>query len=185
MPKRLVEAMAIAYTITPDLRIKLKEPFGTLITGSFDQTASQIKELVSKEKPTKLISVGDVVSKNLHEYGLHPILSIVDNKSLRIQQWPTLQSAEKPIYVKNPQGTITKEAIDSIRIALSGKQHVHIVVDGEEDLLTLIAINYAPNGSFVVYGQPQAGVVLVRVEPEKKSQVKNFLKAMETPRKAK
>ena len=38
-----------------------------------------------------------------------------------------------------------------------------IVVEGEEDLATLPAILYAPPGSVVVYGQPDEGSVLVKV----------------------
>jgi uncharacterized protein (UPF0218 family) len=53
------------------------------------------------------------------------------------------------------------------------------VVDGEEDLLTLVAVLYAPENAVVVYGQPYEGIVLVKVSPEKKAEALEFLKAME------
>ena len=56
--------------------------------------------------------------------------------------------------------------------------HIHIVVDGEEDLLALIAVLYAPENSIVVYGQPYTGVVIIKVTPEKKEQVKALLNSM-------
>ena len=59
--------------------------------------------------------------------------------------------------MNNPQGTITKEAVAAIKEAIDKNEHTHIVVDGEEDLLTLIAVLYAPENSFVVYGQPHTG----------------------------
>ncbi|MDI6805914.1 MAG: DUF359 domain-containing protein, partial [Candidatus Bathyarchaeia archaeon] len=59
------------------------------------------------------------------------------------------------------------------------------IVDGEEDLLTLIAVLYAPQNSFVVYGQPYEGIVVVKVTPEKKAEVSEILKTMETARKTK
>ena len=68
----------------------------------------------------------------------------------------------------NPQGTITKEAISAIKDALEKNEHTHIVIDGEEDLLTLIAVYYAPENSFVVYGQPYSGIVVVKVTQQKK-----------------
>ena len=77
--------MTVVYTLTPEMRVKFKEPFGTLIKGSFNETMDKMKQLVEKEKPHRIISVGDVVSLNLHEYGLNPQLSIIDNKSLRTQ----------------------------------------------------------------------------------------------------
>ncbi len=170
--------MTIVYTITPELREKFKEPFGILIQGSFDKTMSEIKELVNREKPTRTISVGDVVSRNLHEHNIHPQLTIIDTKFLRNRNMPEKISAEKTVYVNNPQGTITKEAISAIKEAIEKNEHTHIVVNGEEDLLTLIAVLYAPEKSFVVYGQPYSGLVVVKVTPEKKAQAKEFLKAM-------
>ena len=173
-----VETMTIAYTVTPKLRTKFKKPFGTLIQGSFDETMSKMKVLVEKEKPPRTISVGDVVSRNLHEHNINPQLTIIDTKFLRNQNMPEKVIAEKTVHVNNPQGTITEEAILAIKEALEKNEHTHIIIDGEEDLLTLIAVLYAPENAFVVYGQPYSGIVVVKVTPEKKAQAKEFLKAM-------
>lgn len=170
--------MTTVYTLTPEQRIKFKEPFGTLIEGSFEETMKQLKELITKEKPSRIISVGDVVSNNLHEHGINPQLTVIDNISLRDQIMPQKQAVKNTVYVKNPQGTITQEAIDAIRAALEKNMHTHIIVDGEEDLLTLTAVLYAQNGSFVVYGQPHVGIVVVKVSTEAKQRVKKLLKAM-------
>lgn len=171
--------MTIEYTITPELRVKLKEPFGTLIQGSFDETMSKMKEIIEKEKPPRIISVGDVVSSNLHEHGINPQLTIIDNKSLRNQPMPETAKTEKTINVTNPQGTITKEAVKAIKEAIDRNEHTHIIVNGEEDLLTLIAVQYAPEKALVVYGQPYTGIVVVKVTHQKKAQIKEFLKTME------
>lgn len=170
--------MTLAYIITPKLRTKFKEPFGTLIQGSFHETMSKMKELVDSEKPPTLISVGDVVSHNMHEHNIHPEISIIDNKFLRNQSMPEVDSVEKTVNVDNPQGTITEEAILAIKEAIEKKRHTHIIVKGEEDLLTLIAVLYAPVNAFVVYGQPHSGIVVVRVTAEKKAQAQEFLNAM-------
>jgi GTP-dependent dephospho-CoA kinase len=169
--------MSIIYTITPELRVKLKEPFGTLVKGSFNQTMTKMRE-IKNQNPPKIVSVGDTVTKNLHDHQIIPDLAIIDNQCMRKKFQPT-NYVSKAISVKNPQGTITQEAVEAVKEALKSSEHMHIVVDGEEDLLTLVAVLYAPENSVVVYGQPYEGIVLVKVSREKKAEAAGFLKAME------
>jgi len=170
--------MGVVYAVTPELREKFKEPFGLLLRGTFSETMKQLSSVVKKEKPSRIVSVGDRVSRNLHEHGISPQLSITDNKSLRRRVEPATFQAKKVFHVKNPQGTITEEAIAAVREALRGEEEVHVIVDGEEDLLTLIAVLYAPENTFVLYGQPYEGVVVVKVTAEKKAEAEKFLEAM-------
>jgi uncharacterized protein (UPF0218 family) len=170
--------MTAAYILTPELRLKLKEPFGSLIQGTAEETMARINELIKKEKPPRIISVGDVVSLNLHRHGVEPQLTIIDNVSLRDKAMPQEVVVEKTVYVDNPQGTIAQGAILAIKKALREKKHTHIVVKGEEDLLTLIAVLFAPENAFVIYGQPYSGVVVVKVTLERKARVQEFLNAM-------
>ncbi|MEJ5326757.1 MAG: DUF359 domain-containing protein [Candidatus Bathyarchaeia archaeon] len=176
--------MAVAYTITSELRAKLKEPFGTLIRGSFDETINKLNEILKTEKPPVLVSVGDMVSRNLHEHLIPTQLFITDNKSMRKRIKPRMFAA-KLFHVKNPPGTITEEAKAAVRSALESGETAQIIVDGEEDLLTLIAVLYAPENSLVIYGQPSEGIVAVKVTSGKKKEATEILKAMETVRKAK
>jgi hypothetical protein len=177
--------MPIAYTLTSEVRIKLKEPIGILIRGSFAETMNLFKDLVRKERPPKIVAVGDTVSRNLVRTGIFPQLLIVDHLAMRKSVQPISVESERTVRVRNPQGTITDEAIDSIIESLKGSQHVKIIVEGEEDLLALIAILYSPENSLVVYGQPYEGIVVAKVTPEKKAEIAEILKGMETARKAK
>jgi uncharacterized protein (UPF0218 family) len=170
--------MTIVYVLTPELSLKLKEPFGNLIQGTPDETMGNLKEMVEKEKPSRIISVGDIVSQNLHIHNINPQLTIIDNISLRTQKIPTETVVQKTVFVDNPQGTITQEAISAVKEALESNEHTHIVVRGEEDLVTLIAVLYAPENAFVVYGQPHSGIVVVKVSPERITRAQEFLKAM-------
>ena len=170
--------MSVTYSITPELRAKLKEPFGVLIRGTFSETMSQLVALVERENPSKIVSVRVTVSRNLHATGIKPQLSITDNKSMRKRTRPAAFPAKKVVHVKNPQGTITDEAIVAIREALESDLQTHIIVDGEEDLLTLAAVLEAPEKALVVYGQPYEGVVVVKVTPEKKNEAQEILNAM-------
>jgi len=177
--------MTVVYSLTPELRMKLKKPIGTLIRGSFVETMKRFKDITEKEKPAVIISVGDTVSKNLMENHMFPRLSIVDHRVMRRSAPPIPLIAHKTTHIKNPAGTITEEALTAIRDALKSNCQIKIVVDGEEDLLTLIAVLYAPENAFVVYGQPYEGIVVVKVTPEKRAEVAGILKAMENVRKVK
>ena len=126
--------MVIAYRVTPELRVKLKEPFGILIRGSFAETMSRIENIVKREKPPKIVSVGDTVSRNLQEHEMNPELSMTDSERMRRRIIPRAFTGKNVVHVKNPQGTITEEAITTIREALESNERVHIIVDGEEDL---------------------------------------------------
>jgi uncharacterized protein (UPF0218 family) len=139
----------------------------------------RFRDIVDKEKPASIISVGDTVSRNLVKNHLVPKLSIIDNKRMRKRVSPTTLAADKTVYVENPQGTITEEAVNAVQGALKGNQHVKMIVEGEEDLLTLIAIEHAQVSSLVVYGQPYKGIVVVKVTPDKKAEVAEILRAME------
>jgi uncharacterized protein (UPF0218 family) len=177
--------MAPEYILTPEMRIKLKKPIGILIRGSFAETMRAFKDMTEKEKPTVTISVGDTVSKNLVENHVFPQLSIVDNRVMRRSLQSVPPVTEKVIRIKNAPGTISQEAVRAVQDALKSSCCIKMIVDGEEDLLTLIAVLYAPDNSFVVYGQPYEGIVVVKATKEKKAEVAQILEAMESFRKAK
>ncbi len=164
--------------MTPEVLSKFKEPFGILLRGSSSQTAKKVRDLAEKEKPPMIVSVGDSVSRNLHRYKLEPHLSITDNHNLRKRVKAQSFPGKRVVLINNPMGTITQQAVCAIKEALSSKDPVHLIVDGEEDLLTLIAVVYAPKKVFVVYGQPREGLVLVKVDAKKKAEARHIWKKM-------
>jgi uncharacterized protein (UPF0218 family) len=107
--------------LTPALREKLKAPLGLLIQGSFDETMRKLKELIEKERPSTVISVGDAVSDNMMKHGISLQVLVVDNKIMRDPIQPIVADAEKTLHLKNPPGTLTEEAWAVTRKALSGK----------------------------------------------------------------
>lgn len=171
--------MSVAFSLTHELRRKLKEPLGTLIQGPFLQTMKSLRDIVEKEKPHCIISVGDTVSRNLVKSRILPQLSIIDNVCMRKKvEQRTPPAVDQTVYVKNPQATITQEAITAIKDALNSNARTRIVVEGEEDLLTLIAVMYAPEDSLIIYGQPCEGIVAIRVTPRKKAEITGILNEM-------
>jgi len=161
-------------------RIEGKSPLGLLIEGSFNETIEKLKTIIEKDKPSMIISVGDVISESMIKKDVLPDVFIVDNRVMRKTVTPFLADADETKYVKNPPGMLTEEALGVIQEVIKGKkQRTKIVVDGEEDLLTLPAVLYAPENSLVVYGQPQKGIVAVKVTKQKRERVQKVIGAME------
>jgi len=126
-----------------------------------------------------VVAVGDKVSSTLISLGIKAKLYIYDEKTKRTFSEKTKTPVEQVVLVKNPAGTLTDESLEAIKKALESETSVAIKVEGEEDLLTLPVILYAPLNSLVVYGQPDEGVVLVRVTSERKKFVENIIRKMD------
>jgi uncharacterized protein (UPF0218 family) len=139
----------------------------------------RLKDFIEKEKPSLIISVGDVVSRNMIEYGFPLNVLIVDNKVMRKPIQPITVDADQTLYAKNPAGAITDEAWAAIKSAVEQKGQTRVMVDGEEDLLTLVVVLAAPQDAIVVYGQPHRGIVVVKVTQETKKRMRRFVDAME------
>ena len=150
-----------------------------MIDGPLEKTMKRLKELIEKEKPSTVISVGDIVSRNMIEYGISLNVLIVDNKVMRKPIQPITVDADQTLYAKNPPGAITDEAWTVIRSAIEQKGKTRVMVDGEEDLLALVAVLSAPEHALVVYGQPHVGIVVVKVTEETRENMQRIVDAME------
>ncbi|MEA2045476.1 MAG: GTP-dependent dephospho-CoA kinase family protein [Euryarchaeota archaeon] len=167
-----------------ELRSELKKPLGKLYRGKGVECIEEMSD--SLRSASKVIAVGDITTFCLLASSIEPDLCIVDNKTKRkpapdhVQREINDLHEYETIEVRNPAATISQELMSTIRDALAGeKRRVKIfVTSGEEDLATLPAILYAPEGSVVVYGQPNEGSVLVEVTPEIKEFVKSIIKMM-------
>jgi uncharacterized protein (UPF0218 family) len=161
------------------LRKELKKPQGLLIEGPLEKTMKRLKELIDKEKPSMVISVGDIVSRNMIEHGFSLDVLIVDNRVMRKAIQPITVDADQTLCAENPAGAITEEAWAAIRSAVEQKGQTRVIVDGEEDLLTLVTVLSAPEHALVVYGQPHVGIVVVKVTEETKKKMQRIVDAME------
>lgn len=150
-----------------------------LIQGSVDETIEQLKRFIEEEKPTRIISVGDAVSNSMIKNEISPDVLIVDNRVMRKKVRPIPVDVRQTLNIKNPPGTLTDEAWAVIEDALKHRQTTRVLVDGEEDLLTLVAVLCAPEKSLVVYGQPRVGIVTVKVTKQKKKLARQLVEEME------
>jgi uncharacterized protein (UPF0218 family) len=137
-----------------------------------------LKELIQNEKPSVVVAVGDIVSRNMVEFGISVDLLIVDNKTMRKPIDPLPVDAAHIIHASNPAGVITFEAWDAIKKALQNKGRTKLLIDGEEDLLTVVTVLSAPLGAFVVYGQPRVGVVVIRVGVDSRKNMQRIVDLM-------
>ena len=153
-------------------------PFGDLLPGEPAETMPKLSLLVKRSHPPRVTAVGDVVSRETFLAGIPVNLRIVDQRSMRRPVSSRLDfSARKTYRVRNPAGVITTESMDTIRQAMTEEDAV-ILVDGEEDLLTLPCILQSPHGAFVLYGQPSQGLVVVKVNLPIKDKVSAIMRRM-------
>jgi uncharacterized protein (UPF0218 family) len=137
----------------------------------------RLRTLIQQNKPPKVTTVGDVVSRETMATGIQVNLRIVDQMTLRKSISPVEIKAEQTYRVRNPAGVITRQAWDAIREALQHREAV-IFVDGEEDLLAIPAILESPDNAFIVYGQPSQGLVVVTASPVTKHEVREMMNRM-------
>jgi hypothetical protein len=167
------------------LRSELRKPIGTVISDK-----NSLRE-IAREGGVQIVSVGDKTTEVFLALGIKPDLSIID---LLVERRPyhwdkTVFSALREHadlnYIKSGPGSISSQAMRVIQqwaktfqgdtLQIAGKNRV-IVVDGEEDLLVLPVLLYAPLGTVVYYGQPKEGIVRVVVTEGKKQFARRLLK---------
>ena len=149
--------------LNKDIIIELKKPLGKLYPDFEDA----IDEIKSSEF---LISVGDETFTNLIKHELYPNLGIIDNLIQRKNYNHNIISTENILKTTNPAGTITDDLWETIGKALelcgNGECHV-IYVAGEEDLAVLPCILMASEDTTILYGQPNEGLVVLKVSDTK------------------
>ena len=160
----------------------LKKPAGKLIPGDPDQVMEKVKRLIEADHPPLVIAVGDYTSAKLREHGARVNIYIIDGRVER-RPCPIFDaSGLRVIECMNEPGTICPEAASKLHELLTKPsiREVILLVRGEEDLLTLAAIISAPEGSAIIYGQPGAGSVYVKVDKASKKKALEIIKLAES-----
>jgi uncharacterized protein (UPF0218 family) len=173
------------YLLPEEMRSELKEPMGELIT--IEPTPTLIKR-IQKENPPLVILVGDFCVEDALKHGLTPDLSIMDGLNLREPYHEISIHNAKVINSNNPPAKITVESWTKIAEIIKQqiqrsekklpKEPIVLLIAGEEDLLVFPAVLEAPENSFVVYGQPHEGIVLIKVTLNVKFKFKKLIERM-------
>ncbi|MHB2036485.1 MAG: GTP-dependent dephospho-CoA kinase family protein [Nitrososphaerales archaeon] len=152
------------FTFTNELRNQLKSPLGLLVKD-IEVKRGMLEKYFSK--PILTVCVGDRTTERLNEFGFSVNLEIVDMMERRFSRpSPKLSSERDIIRANNDAGSITSDAIQKLDrildvILRDAKKTVRLVVNGEEDLLTLPVVAFFPDDTVVFYGQPAEGLVIV------------------------
>ena len=155
----------------------MKVPLGILLPEK-QTTKQNIQNYLPKN--SFIITVGDRTTEKMLEFGLNPSLQIIDNLEKRQKRNPPKSSEiTVELNVDNPPAEITTQSIATIKKAFLIDSPVRIVVNGEEDLLVLPVCLFAPENSVVLYGQPNEGLVIVKVSPEIRNKTQSLLDLME------
>ncbi len=160
----------------PDsLRDQLKIPLGFLLPD--DQVN---KENIEKHLSDNsyIITVGDRTTEKMIDFGLIPSLQIIDGVEKREKREPPKLEGTVELNANNPAAQITSQSIDMIKQSFTLQSPVRLMIHGEEDLLVIPVCIFAPENSIVLYGQPNQGLVIVKVTPEIRNKTQRLLDLM-------
>lgn len=168
--------MESVFEVSKGEKERLKKPFGELLRDD-----KRIKNYIEKnlEDSGKLIAVGDYSGKFLEGINLLPDLTILDGKIERKKIDPELiKNIGDGVKLKarNPPGKITKKAFREVKKGIINPKRTKLMIEGEEDLLALPSVYFAPEGSIVVYGLRDKGSVVIKTGREEKMKAEEFLK---------
>ena len=173
---------SVHLRLPSNLRAALAKPQGKLIRGSIEETTPLLLDHLNKEMGI-ISAVGDVSVQILIENGLLPHIIITDGytKREKLVTWASYPAYEE-ITASCPAAEITIEAWESIQMAVEMTKHkskIHLRIHGEEDLLVLPLGLELPDGSIIVYGQPDEGVVIIEVSTSSKAKLQDILTKMD------
>lgn len=159
-----------------NLRSTLQKPLGRVLKDT-----KQSLQLINQLECPFMIAVGDIIVDSLLKEDIDPDVKIIDFRSRRKDINPKFK-IKMTDQTKNPNkpGTINIKTANTIKTkineTLRKKSKSWIVVDGEEDLLTLPAILFAPLDSLILYGHWQLGIIAVIVNEKIKEKIKETIK---------
>jgi GTP-dependent dephospho-CoA kinase len=163
------------YRLPEDLRSKLAEPMGRVYSS---EEASGPDFAGLARRAPMVVTVGDRVTETLEQVGRTPDVHVIDGVERRSRREPPKVPFARLVEVKNPAGTLTQAAVQGMRKAFAGKKPVRVKVEGEEDLMAMLAVVMAPMSALVFYGQPGVGVVAVKVNSSSKTRSRAILAKM-------
>ncbi|WP_436345965.1 GTP-dependent dephospho-CoA kinase family protein [Natronorubrum sp. FCH18a] len=156
-----------------DLRHELKEPMGPIETDA---------DVLLEGVDGPLIAVGDVVTYHFLQAGRAPDVALVDERTKRSavdEEIRKTVTESTHLEAVNPPAEISAEVIEALLEGLASDEPTTILVEGEEDLVALPAIVAAPEGASVVYGQPDEGMVHVKVSDDHRTEMRALLERFE------
>ncbi|UCE09724.1 MAG: DUF359 domain-containing protein [Candidatus Thorarchaeota archaeon] len=159
------------------IRADLQTPKGEVFETKDGKPEERVVAKIEADSPECVIAVGDVTCATLVSQGYTPDVQVVDGITKR-GKFVGSFSAEKEYTIFNPAATIYPEAWSVIDTAINDGATSLVVVEGEEDLMGFPAVLLARDGSVMLYGQPDVGIVWVPVNQENQKLARGFLDEM-------
>lgn len=162
------------------LRRAFKDPFGRILSRDAIQAS------MLHHQKQGFICVGDKTTKTAREFGILPRLSVID---LQVERKPfgTLDQFQFPQDVvihslKSGPGYISQDVIAFCKAYFASYENNEssvLLINGEDDLVTLAILVNAPIDTIVYYGQPKKGIVEVIVNQDIKQRCLHLLNQFE------
>lgn len=162
--------------LTDAQRITLKRPLGRLVADDMIT-----KELLSRMTfgASLVVAVGDATTRKMIDLCVRPDIEIVDGIEQRAPSSTPDVPIKNSLACYNKPGTLSDESLEVVRAAMGSAKPVRITVDGEEDLLVLPVCDMCPDGAVVAYGQPNEGMVVIRIDPTVRDKARAIMVSME------
>jgi len=164
----------LVLSLPESKRDRLAAPFGEIF---------EAREFAARVKGSPAFAVvGDVTSANAVKQGLRPRFIVVDFKTKRGpvgKDSAVLSYGARVERVKCPPAQMTADLYNAVLRAATTTTPTRIEVEGEEDLAVMPAIMHLAPGATVIYGLPNRGATLVKVDDESRRVAREFLESFE------
>jgi len=165
-----------------EMREELKRPFGKLLRNDEIDRATIEGELIGGPL---VITCGDESTLKIHQLGIKINIAIIDYKTKREEikdREELMNIGIRSVKVENPAGSITEELEEILKIEI-GSQDMEgttmVIVEGEEDMAFIPSVLYSPDGSVIMYGQPDEGLVVAVVDDTLRAEIQDIYDRME------
>ncbi|MDP2641200.1 MAG: DUF359 domain-containing protein [Candidatus Yanofskybacteria bacterium] len=157
-------------TLTEEQRKFFAAPQGAILSLVKDASSATLRE------PAYV--VGDTTLEYFIEHKLPYHLGVYDKKRNRKPaQSSILDTLQPDMVIQNTPGTLAPESARAFHAALH-RNTKHIFVEGEEDTATIILALLLPLGTTLYYGQPNLGMVALRVTESVKESFSRALSSL-------
>jgi uncharacterized protein (UPF0218 family) len=167
--------IAVDLLLPDELRAELAKPFGPVLNEV--DLAGHLRGC------RRIMAIGDMVGASLVKMGIEPDLMVYDNRTERgpcdEETKGLLRKIEgASMKADNPPGKLTAELWNAVNKAIKAAKKTKIEVSGEEDLASLACIELGDAGDCVIYGIPNQGISVIRIDDEIKRNIGDILSRM-------
>lgn len=166
--------ISVDLILPESMRELLAKPFGPVVNE--EELSNQLLGC------GRIFTVGDIVTATFIGKGKPPDVMIFDCKTKRgpfeeIKE--VLRGVEgRNVTVTNPPGKLTAELWNAIAKAIGSERRTKIYVRGEEDLASLVCVRLGSMGDCVIYGIPDEGIAIIRIDSGIREKVRDVLGQM-------